>query len=148
MTDPNIPTADGTTDRLRANGGLVEALSALYPDLSPTQVLTLATDVDRLARRAVREVPWLTATLKLARCRAGLRQADVAAAMDWSPSKVIRIENGTTGISHTDLTALIGLYRIADGETVSRLLEEAKARRHANRRPPSAPVPAGGRDDV
>ena len=42
----------------------------------------------------------LRAELRRARRDAGLTQEQVAAAMDWSLSKLIRIENGTRDISH------------------------------------------------
>ena len=35
-------------------------------------------------------------------------QRQVADALDWSPSKVTRIENGSVSISVTDLRALLG----------------------------------------
>lgn len=41
-------------------------------------------------------------------------QKQVAAAMDWSTSKVIRIETGAVGISVTDLRALLTYYEIKD----------------------------------
>lgn len=47
--------------------------------------------------------------LRRARARAGISQRDVAAAMDWSLSKVIRIESGS--ISWRDLNDLRHLAR-------------------------------------
>jgi transcriptional regulator with XRE-family HTH domain len=54
----------------------------------------------------------LRAGLRQARQEAGLTQEDVAHAMDWSLSKIIRIENGAVGISTNDLAALLSLYNI------------------------------------
>jgi transcriptional regulator with XRE-family HTH domain len=56
-------------------------------------------------------------------------QEEVARALDWSPSKLIRIEGGTVGISTTDLQALLRHYGVsADGE-LDRLTELARGAR-------------------
>jgi transcriptional regulator with XRE-family HTH domain len=60
--------------------------------------------------------------LRRAREAAVLTQEQVADAMHWHLSKVIRIESGTSGISPNDLRALLGLYGIADGETVETMI--------------------------
>jgi transcriptional regulator with XRE-family HTH domain len=52
--------------------------------------------------------------LKKARTAAGLTQRDVADDLDWSASKVIRIEKGLVGVSRTDLKALVEKYEIVD----------------------------------
>jgi len=52
--------------------------------------------------------------LRRARDAAGLRQADVARAMDWSPSKLIRIERGDVSVSTNDLKALLNHYGVKD----------------------------------
>jgi transcriptional regulator with XRE-family HTH domain len=44
----------------------------------------------------------------------GLPQAEVIERLDWSLSKLIRIENGTVGISVTDVRALLGIYHAPD----------------------------------
>src|ERR1700722_17764160 len=67
--------------------------------------------------------------LRQARQDAGLTQEQVASAMDWSLSKVIRIENGTTGISTNDLRALLRLYQITDADQVQDLIELARSAR-------------------
>jgi len=66
------------------------------------------------------------------RNEAGLNQPEVASALSWSPSKVIRIEGGSVGVSVTDLRALLDLYRVTDDE-VRRQLEEAT---RESRKPP------------
>jgi transcriptional regulator with XRE-family HTH domain len=58
----------------------------------------------------------LRAELRRARLEAGLTQEQVASAMDWSLSKLIRIENGTVNISTNDLKAILALYKITDEE--------------------------------
>lgn len=111
------------------NARLLDAIAALYPELTPEQIQGVAAKTDWHARKALKEAPWLCSTLRQARTAAGLTQASTATALDWSPSKVVRIENGDVGVSHVDLKALIELYRINDQETVNRLVEEARARR-------------------
>jgi transcriptional regulator with XRE-family HTH domain len=59
----------------------------------------------------------------------GLTQEQVAKAMDWSLSKVIRIENGSVGISTNDLKALLRLYQASDTERTDELVALAKASR-------------------
>lgn len=68
----------------------------------------------------------LTAELKRLRSRAKLTQRQVADSLDWSPSKVIRIEQGTVRIGVTDLQALLHLYEVTDGATVAELTVMAR----------------------
>jgi transcriptional regulator with XRE-family HTH domain len=70
--------------------------------------------------------------LRKAREAAGLKQADVAKAMDWSPSKLIRIESGAVSISTNDLRALLGHYDVKDSRRTTSLLELAKASRSSS----------------
>jgi transcriptional regulator with XRE-family HTH domain len=67
--------------------------------------------------------------LRKAREAVGYKQADVAKAMDWSPSKLIRIESGQVSISTNDLRALLNYYNIKDGKRSTSLLELAKTSR-------------------
>jgi transcriptional regulator with XRE-family HTH domain len=62
-----------------------------------------------------------------AREHAGLTQEQVAEAMDWSPSKVARIEGGEVRISTNDLKALLPLYHINDTAHTGRLIALARA---------------------
>jgi Predicted transcription factor, homolog of eukaryotic MBF1 len=73
------------------------------------------TDSPAAARRRLRFA------LRAARDEAGLTQAEVAERLEWSVSKVNRIENGEVTISATDLRALINLLGVTDRETVDRL---------------------------
>ena len=68
----------------------------------------------------------LTAELRRLRGQAKLTQRQVADSLDWSPSKVIRIEQGTVRIGVTDLQALLNLYRITDPTVVSDLTSMAR----------------------
>lgn len=67
--------------------------------------------------------------LRKLREAAGLKQGDVAKAMDWSPSKLIRIEGGQVSISTNDLRALLGFYNIKDNRRTTSLLDLAKSSR-------------------
>ncbi|WP_439812078.1 helix-turn-helix domain-containing protein [Streptomyces sp. P9-2] len=66
--------------------------------------------------------------LKRAREAAGMTQQQVAEAFGWSPSKVIRIENGKIGVNITDAMALVQHYGISDEEGTE-LVSLAKAAR-------------------
>jgi len=71
----------------------------------------------------------LRTELRRARGDAGLTQEQVAQAMDWSLSKIIRIEMGAVGVSTNDLRALLQLYGIHDAQRVDELIEFAKVSR-------------------
>lgn len=71
----------------------------------------------------------LRAELRQARQDAGLTQEEVATAMDWSLSKIIRIETGAVGVSTNDLTALLRLYKVTDPKRVSDLVLRGRAAR-------------------
>ena len=67
--------------------------------------------------------------LRQARLDAGLTQETVAEEMDWSISKIIRIETGAVGISTNDLTALLRLYKVRDPRRVKDLITRGRAAR-------------------
>jgi transcriptional regulator with XRE-family HTH domain len=71
----------------------------------------------------------LRSELRRARAEAGLTQRDVAEAMDWSLSKLNRIESGSVGISTNDLKVLLQQYGIVDAAEVDRFLSLARASR-------------------
>jgi hypothetical protein len=56
----------------------------------------------------------------------------VAQEMEWSLSKVLRIEAGTASISASDVRALLGLYRIQDPEQVDQFVAWARYARGRN----------------
>ena len=72
-------------------------------------------------RRRVREA------LRRARESASLTQATAADALDWSMSKLVRIEAGSVGVSITDLRALLALYGVDDADQVEELVTMARA---------------------
>jgi transcriptional regulator with XRE-family HTH domain len=71
----------------------------------------------------------LRAELRRAREDVELTQEQVAAEMDWSLSKIIRIEAGSVGVSTNDLTALLRLYRVSSPDQVRQLIDSAKIAR-------------------
>ncbi|MFC7274326.1 helix-turn-helix domain-containing protein [Paractinoplanes rhizophilus] len=64
-----------------------------------------------------------------ARERANVTQPQVAEAMEWSLSKVIRIENGDVSIAPNDLRPLLTYLEVRDRGTVTELLELTKIAR-------------------
>jgi transcriptional regulator with XRE-family HTH domain len=81
------------------------------------------------------EDPWLAGKqlrefLRKTRDDRGLTQQHAAEALDWSMSKLARIEAGAVGLSTTDLLALLNLYKFPDEP--DRLVALARAAR----RPP------------
>jgi len=82
-----------------------------------------AEDSPSLARRRVR------LALRELREAAGLTQAQVAEATDFSLSKVIRIENGDVTIAPNDLRALLPLFGVTAVERVETMVADAKTAR-------------------
>lgn len=73
----------------------------------------------------------LRSELRAARLSKELTQEQVAKAMEWSLSKMNRIEKAKTGISTNDLKALLPLYGITDKKRTDELLGLARAARQA-----------------
>jgi transcriptional regulator with XRE-family HTH domain len=69
----------------------------------------------------------LRTELRTARLNSNLTQEQVAKAMEWSLSKMNRIEKAKSGISINDLRALLPLYGITDKEQTGELLDLARA---------------------
>lgn len=76
-----------------------------------------------LARRRVR------LALREARERAGLTQGQVAEAMEWSLSKVMRIESGEVSISTNDLRPLLAHLGVTGRSRVDALVQDARTSR-------------------
>ncbi len=74
----------------------------------------------RLALRRSREAQELT-------------QGQVAEALDWSLSKVQRIESGEVSVSSTDLRALLQTLGVTDRDTVDLLAQDARTSRRRGR---------------
>ncbi|MDX2706188.1 helix-turn-helix transcriptional regulator [Streptomyces sp. PA03-6a] len=71
----------------------------------------------------------LRTELRRARSSARLTQRQVTERMEWSPSKLIRIEAGEVGISINDLRSLLAAYAVHTPELVEELLELARGSR-------------------
>lgn len=82
-----------------------------------------AEDSPVVARRRVR------LALREAREEQGLTQGQVAEAMEWSLSKVMRIENGEVTIALNDLKAVLSYLRITDPARTTSLIQAARASR-------------------
>jgi transcriptional regulator with XRE-family HTH domain len=67
--------------------------------------------------------------LRAARLDKELTQEQVARAMEWSSSKMNRIEKAKTGISANDLKALLRLYGITESGRTEEFLDLARAAR-------------------
>lgn len=68
----------------------------------------------------------LRVELRRLRQDGNLNQRTVARAMDWSVSKLIRIEHGEVGISSNDLKVLLEYYQVNDEQRAAELLEMAR----------------------
>ncbi|GIE36746.1 hypothetical protein Ait01nite_097910 [Actinoplanes italicus] len=82
-----------------------------------------ADDGPNVARRRLRLF------LREARERAGLTQWQVADAMEWSLSRLIRIENGDVGIPLADLRNVLVFLGVKDRDLVAELLAAARLAR-------------------
>jgi transcriptional regulator with XRE-family HTH domain len=71
----------------------------------------------------------LRTELVTARLKKGFTQQHVAEAMEWSLSKMNRIEQAKTGISANDLRALLRLYEITDQDQAEELVAMAREAR-------------------
>lgn len=84
----------------------------------------MSTDQGPLVQRAL-----LSVELGKIRRERRLKQEQVAKALDWSSSKLIRIEGGSVGISTTDLQALLRYYDVTDEEITNKLIGLARGAR-------------------
>jgi transcriptional regulator with XRE-family HTH domain len=85
-------------------------------------------DSPTVARRRLRMA------LRESRDAQGLTQQQVADEMEWSLSKVIRIENGDVSISPNDLRPLLSYFGIKDRTQISSLLSDARIARTRQRK--------------
>ncbi|MEV5431244.1 helix-turn-helix transcriptional regulator [Streptomyces sp. NPDC052701] len=68
----------------------------------------------------------LRIALRRAREDAGLTQREAAERLEWSLSKLVRVENGTVSVSVTDLRALTQIYGVTDPAAVEELETAAR----------------------
>jgi transcriptional regulator with XRE-family HTH domain len=71
----------------------------------------------------------LRVSLRQAREALPLTQQAAADALDWSVSKIIRIEQGAVGITPIDLRALLNVYEVTDEKLIAELVEFARGSR-------------------
>jgi transcriptional regulator with XRE-family HTH domain len=83
----------------------------------------VSTESPAVARRRLRLV------IRKAREASGHTQSDVARELEWSLSKVNRIESGEVTISNNDLKALLVFLGITDHRDIERLTNDARASR-------------------
>ncbi|MDT4992220.1 MAG: hypothetical protein QOH97_2112 [Actinoplanes sp.] len=87
----------------------------------------VAVDPPMVARRRVR------LALREAREAAQLTRQQVADQMEWSLSKVLRIEKGEVSIAPNDLRPLLDYFGVDDGPHVSAMLADARVARARRR---------------
>jgi transcriptional regulator with XRE-family HTH domain len=71
----------------------------------------------------------LMAELRAARGLARLTREAAARRLDWSLSKLVRIETGDQGVSVTDLQAMLRLYDVTDEQRIDELTQLARGTR-------------------
>jgi transcriptional regulator with XRE-family HTH domain len=71
----------------------------------------------------------LRAALRQEREAAGLTQREAAEALDWSVSKILRIEQGAVAITPIDLRALLAVYKTVDEQREAELVNLARGSR-------------------
>jgi transcriptional regulator with XRE-family HTH domain len=84
---------------------------------------TMVSESPAVARRLLR------LALRKVRESQGVTQSQVAEALEWSLSKVNRIESGDVTVSNTDLRALLGFLGVTDSTTIERLTDNARVSR-------------------
>jgi transcriptional regulator with XRE-family HTH domain len=94
----------------------------IKPKERELQMTAAADDPSVLRRR-------LLTYLRRQRETVGLTQREAADALDWSLSKLIRIETGMQGISVTDLKAVLALYGVTDNAMEASLIAAARGSR-------------------
>jgi Domain of unknown function (DUF5753)/Helix-turn-helix domain len=71
----------------------------------------------------------LKGEMRAARDGVGLTRDEAATALDWSLSKMVRIETGDQGVSVTDLRAMLQLYKVTDEVAIRKLTDLARSSR-------------------
>jgi transcriptional regulator with XRE-family HTH domain len=88
--------------------------------------MTLAKQPGRVAQAPEIMRRRLRMALRQTRETAGLTQRAAAEAMEWSVSKIIRIEQGAVAITAIDLRALLAAYKVTDEKRVQELTDLAR----------------------
>lgn len=71
----------------------------------------------------------LKGRLREARTAAGLTREEAVKALEWSLSKLVRIETGDQGVSVTDVRAILQLYKVTDKAQIQELTKLARGSR-------------------
>jgi transcriptional regulator with XRE-family HTH domain len=72
---------------------------------------------------------WLGLEVRRRREALNLKQREAADELEWSLSKLIRIETGAHGVSVSDLKSMIEVYKISDQDQIDALMAAARASR-------------------
>lgn len=78
-------------------------------------------ELPTLKLQAMESRQRLKVELRRLRNAANYTQREVAVAMEWSPSKMIRIESGNVGVRAGDLRALLAYYEVVDPARIEEL---------------------------
>ena len=84
---------------------------------------------DQLSAEVLRK--RLRIALKNARVKAGFTQKLAAEKLDWSISKVVRIEQGTVPVAPTDVRAMLQLFEVTEQARIDELVVLAREAREA-----------------
>lgn len=120
---------------------LANILQGSFPQLNADQCVNLAAQLKLLIERSLTKrrkfatalmirggkERRLGAVLRELRMNAGHTQESTAQELEWQPSKIHHIENGTARLSLTDLWALLHLYGVDDPGLKKRLEDLARA---------------------
>jgi transcriptional regulator with XRE-family HTH domain len=90
-------------------------------------VVSLAQEPESVSQTPDVDRRRLRVALRQAREAAGFTQNQAATALDWSISKIIRIEAGVSGITPVDIHALLTLYGQHDKKQEAELVELARS---------------------
>jgi transcriptional regulator with XRE-family HTH domain len=102
---------------------LLMALGVLLSDGRDVGVSMANQDDPGVYRRKLR------VELRKAREAIGMTQRQASEALEWSLSKVIRIEAGINSVSVTDLRAMLQLYKVTDENVIDSLTAAARVGR-------------------
>jgi transcriptional regulator with XRE-family HTH domain len=128
LSDRHLTEVDAPYERVAERHVAASEDAPATETSPPTQTVVGGTHTSRtLHQMRIYEDPAaarrrLQRELRKLRADANLTQRDVADAMEWSPSKVIRIEAGGVSITTNDLKQLLAYYGLTDQAKVDNLL--------------------------
>jgi transcriptional regulator with XRE-family HTH domain len=128
LSDRHLTKADAPYERVAERHVAAGDDALATRTSSPTQTIVGGSHTPRIFHQMrIYEDPAaarrrLQRELRKLRTEANLTQRDVAEEMEWSPSKVIRIEAGGVGITTNDLKQLLAYYGVTDQAKVDEIL--------------------------